>query len=574
LLHEPSLRAKKIRKHGGDTVRVSLACTQGFGMDFDGDEGSIFNACSQNSRADMMELMSTQAQFINGAESKPTLIMKQDNTVGGYLYTKGRVPVSKETFMDVCCLLQNSEYQSVSDKISSIEEVKVLTDVHREELEKLRGKRAELDANIMKFVGRKIEHIRKIHRSVGAHGEEVNRLLGLKSGIEKRLGDLMLELKELKLGMAMKLKSRGRTYDMVKSEARLLRNRIRILEDRGRLDEVASDNLLYTGHSLLSMILPNDCEFGFETKLSPDKKPIQVRRGVILSGTFNNEAIQHLMHTLYKDYGPEFGCDFATYWQRFTNLLLLRQGFSVGLGDCTPKDTELIDTELEKAFLRARVVEDSALDPVAKELKILSILNQATNIGEQIVRRELDPDNNFMHMIVSGAKGKMFNYVQSVSAVGQQNISGRRVPMDCGGRSLPCYPRAEDVVDEEKCKLSSFERNCRWYQSRGFIASSFYDGLESRELFPLAMGGREGLIDTSVKTGKCGYISKRLVKLMEDAKVSYCKTVTNAKGSVIQFSYGYDNYSATELIRTRNYGLQPVDIEHIVERMNADVESM
>ena len=591
-LHEPSLQGKTIRKHRGSTVRVSLACTQGFGMDFDGDEGSLFNSCSQNSRADMKELMSAPAQFINGADSKPTLIMKQDNTSGGYLYTKGRVQVSKTTFMDICCLLQHSEYQRVADRIEAIEEVKEQTDSHRAELERLRKKRGELDTEIMNHITRKIEHIRTIHRKVGAHKEEVERLKSLKSDMEERLKNALVRTKNTKLNYELQRVDTGkmapgverimgkkrelqksREYEGAKSEAQTLQKRLEILEDEKWLDEVASDNLLYTGHSLFSMIIPNDFEFTFETKLSPDKKPLYIHRGVILSGTFNNDAIQHLMHMLYKDYGPEFGCDFATYWQRFTNKLLLHQGFSVGLGDCTPKETELIDNELEKAFSRAKIIEGMDMSLEEKELKILPILNQATNIGEQIVRRGLSEDNNFMHMIICGAKGKMFNYVQSVSAVGQQNISGKRVLTDCGGRSLPCYPRVGDEVDEKECKLSNFERHCRDYQSRGFISSSFYDGLESREMFPLAMGGREGGIDVSCRTSRCGYLSKKLLKLMEDAKIGYCRNVTTAKGNVIQLAYGYDNYSASELIKTKNYGFQPVDIDHMVNRLNSIIET-
>ena len=35
------------------------------------------------------------------------------------------------------------------------------------------------------------------------------------------------------------------------------------------------------------------------------------------------------------------------------------------------------------------------------------------------------------------------------------------------------------------------------------------------------MGGREGLIDTAVKTSQTGYIQRKLVKSMEDLKVHY-----------------------------------------------------
>ena len=40
-----------------------------------------------------------------------------------------------------------------------------------------------------------------------------------------------------------------------------------------------------------------------------------------------------------------------------------------------------------------------------------------------------------------------------------------------------------------------------------------------QELFFHAMGGREGLIDTAVKTSSTGYIQRRLVKAMEDLMI-------------------------------------------------------
>ena len=40
-----------------------------------------------------------------------------------------------------------------------------------------------------------------------------------------------------------------------------------------------------------------------------------------------------------------------------------------------------------------------------------------------------------------------------------------------------------------------------------------------QELFFHAMGGREGLIDTAVKTSSTGYIQRRLIKAMEDLMI-------------------------------------------------------
>ena len=58
------------------------------------------------------------------------------------------------------------------------------------------------------------------------------------------------------------------------------------------------------------------------------------------------------------------------------------------------------------------------------------------------------------------------------------------------------------------------------------------------------MGGREGIIDTAVKTSKTGYIQRRLIKSMEDLMVHYDGTVRNSRGQIVQFLYGEDGMDA------------------------------
>ena len=82
-------------------------------------------------------------------------------------------------------------------------------------------------------------------------------------------------------------------------------------------------------------------------------------------------------------------------------------------------------------------------------------------------------------------------------------------------------------------------------ESRGFVENSYLRGLTPQEFFFHAMGGREGLIDTAVKTSETGYIQRRLVKAMEDVVVKYDGTVRNSVGDVIQFLYGEDGMDAT-----------------------------
>lgn len=77
-------------------------------------------------------------------------------------------------------------------------------------------------------------------------------------------------------------------------------------------------------------------------------------------------------------------------------------------------------------------------------------------------------------------------------------------------------------------------------ESRGFVENSYLTGLTPAEFYFHAMGGREGLIDTAVKTADTGYISRRLMKGLEDMMVRYDGTVRTARDVVVQFLYGED----------------------------------
>ena len=60
------------------------------------------------------------------------------------------------------------------------------------------------------------------------------------------------------------------------------------------------------------------------------------------------------------------------------------------------------------------------------------------------------------------------------------------------------------------------------------------------EFFFHAMGGRESLTDTAMRTPKSGYMQRRLINAMQDLIVDYNETVRDGRGVVIQFKYGED----------------------------------
>lgn len=83
---------------------------------------------------------------------------------------------------------------------------------------------------------------------------------------------------------------------------------------------------------------------------------------------------------------------------------------------------------------------------------------------------------------------------------------------------------------------------------KGFVASSFFSGLSATEFLFHTMAGREGLVDTAVKTADTGYMSRRLMKTLEDLYLSYDSTVRNSAGTIVQLAYGDD-------------GLDPIQME-------------
>merc|ERR1719352_1655969 len=162
------------------------------------------------------------------------------------------------------------------------------------------------------------------------------------------------------------------------------------------------------------------------------------------------------------------------------------------------------------------------------EKNVNLVLNKARDTAGTRAQKSLKESNNVKNMVTSGSKGSFINISQMIACVGQQNVEGKRIPFGFNGRSLPHFTK-DDFGPE----------------SRGFVENSYLRGLTPQEFFFHAMGGREGLIDTAVKTAETGYIQRRLVKSMEDVVVKYDGTVRNSVGDLVQFLYGEDGMDAT-----------------------------
>ncbi|KAI9310913.1 hypothetical protein BX666DRAFT_2032405 [Dichotomocladium elegans] len=154
------------------------------------------------------------------------------------------------------------------------------------------------------------------------------------------------------------------------------------------------------------------------------------------------------------------------------------------------------------------------------------------------------PDNDMQMMTVSGAKGSNVNAAQISCMLGQQELEGRRVPLMVSGRSLPSF--------------RPYDTSAR---AGGYVAGRFLTGIRPQEYYFHCMAGREGLIDTAVKTSRSGYLQRCLIKHMEGLRVHYDHTVRDTDGSILQFHYGEDSLDVIKAKYLNKYSFSAQNFE-------------
>jgi len=272
----------------------------------------------------------------------------------------------------------------------------------------------------------------------------------------------------------------------------------------------------WSGLQCMSMIFPKD--FNWSTSIF---------QGQLLKGPLGKKALGRshgsIIHRLYNDYGPDRTCQFINELQRINHLWFAGQGFSIGIGDMRISEETAQKIRAECANIDAAADEIRQSTTGDTESKINRMLNQTRDSMGIIAQNAMTADNCLGLMVKSGSKGSMVNIMQIAACVGQQNCSGKRMQPTLKGRTLPMF---------------DFDDNTA--RSRGFVQHSYIDGLTPDEYWHHTVGGREGLIDTAVKTSITGYIQRRLVKSLESICVANDGSSRDAQGCIIQFKYGED----------------------------------
>jgi DNA-directed RNA polymerase II subunit RPB1 len=311
-----------------------------------------------------------------------------------------------------------------------------------------------------------------------------------------------------------------------------------------------------SNYKLLTQIMPN---------ISLKSGDFNISNGQYLDGMLTKKVIHGesngILHRIINDFGNLACTKFINELQAVVNEYIKTVSFSVGISDLIlSKNTDekivnIIEDKLKEVHnliqqVQLGIFENSSGKSNNDELesRINGILGSASTEAGKASSEYLktyDPQNRFMIMFLAGSKGSEINIQQMTACLGQQNVDGKRIPYGYEFRTLPHFTKYDDSPE-----------------ARGFVKSSYINGLTPLELFFHAMGGRIGLIDTAVKTSTTGYIQRRLIKSLEDLCVSYDYTIRNNKGCIIQYRYGGDSID-TSKVEKQSLPLVEMSIEDI-----------
>jgi len=329
---------------------------------------------------------------------------------------------------------------------------------------------------------------------------------------------------------------------------------------------------LYSGKQIFSTLFPNDLNIKVKSKFCKKcdvckeegceyDAYVVIKNGILITGTIDENSFgamqsNSILQRVIKDHGNARGREFLDNATKMLLYVIRQNGMTMGLDEVyvSGEAYEKIQTILKDAndesgkLIKAYYENDTTVLRRAPgrsmretlELRIRQLLAEARKMAEETAALHIGDEAHSVIMTKSGARGNILNLGQMSAVVGQQAIRGERINRGYGSRTLPHF-RVNDLTP----------------QARGFVESSYRKGLNPEEFFFHAMGGREGLVDTAVRTSTSGYMQRRLVNALQDMIIENDGTVRNSDKNIIQFRYGDD-------------GIDPMHTDHS-DAVNLDV---
>jgi len=329
---------------------------------------------------------------------------------------------------------------------------------------------------------------------------------------------------------------------------------------------------LYSGKQIFSTLFPDDLNIKVKSKFCkkcdvcekeacPYDAYVVIKNGILITGTIDENSFgamqsNSILQRIIKDHGNARGRVFLDSATKMLLYVIRQNGMTMGLdevyvhGEAYDKIQQILEDANDESqkLIKALFENDTTVLKRAPgrsmretlELRIRQILAEARKMAEETASEYIGDEAHSVIMTKSGARGNILNLGQMSAVVGQQAIRGERINRGYISRALPHF-KVNDLSP----------------RARGFVESSYRKGLKPAEFFFHAMGGREGLVDTAVRTSTSGYMQRRLVNALQDMIIENDGTVRNSDKNIIQFRYGDD-------------GIDPMHTDHSAA-VNLDV---
>jgi DNA-directed RNA polymerase II subunit RPB1 len=316
------------------------------------------------------------------------------------------------------------------------------------------------------------------------------------------------------------------------------------------------DKLVYTGYDVITELFKQyNLKFNysrpptwynqvFENLIDYNEKDIEViiENGVHKQGILDKAAIGEgsgtIFHQIASKYSNKMAIDLIYDMQQIAIQHVLMSGFSMGLSDiiipqsAIDKIHQAESAILEQvSLLNERVIEGRLTPPIGISVKtyyeelVLKSLEFGDDIMKPVIEGINSKTNSFLKLVLTGARGKLEHFRNSLSAIGQVGVEGR-TPLDVAGRSLAIYTR--NYLDP---------------RSRGFTANSYRTGMGPAEFFFNSMETRISLIKIQLQTSSAGTETRKSVKNFDSSIVNNFRQVV--KGTkIVQYITGGDGVNA------------------------------
>ena len=335
---------------------------------------------------------------------------------------------------------------------------------------------------------------------------------------------------------------------------------------QGELPEpvVKDPQPMWSGRQLFSCFLPKNFNYVQRSETSP----VIIKNGLLEMGRIDKNSIgaeksDSIYHRIVKDYGSEEARKFLNSICRLATAFITMRGFTYSLGelDLSKEARKKIDKVISNSETKvqdliekykSRTLQRLPGRSIDESLEIFIMNELATTRDKSgdVADKYFTIDNEGVIMTRSGARGSSLNIGQMTACIGQQSVRGKRILRGYRDRALSYFLPGDPSP-----------------KARGFVYNSYRDGLNPIEFFFHAMGGREGLVDTAVRTQQSGYMQRRLINALEHLKAEYDGTIRDSKGNIIQLVYGEDGVDPAK----SDHG-KAVNVERLIDIYKIDAK--